>query len=789
MKHAASTMRWCGVGTILFVALARAMSTAGRVPWWDIDPMLSWTPETTRTPGESLALDALVWVAVAMVAAGELIVRRSIPWRTGLLVLIGCGGAALHAAVLAPFTAAGSAAPQHGEFANLIIASGWSAALAGGWALTIAARDRRVRAVAAAILLGAVLALAARGLYQVFVEHPRLVASFEANREERLAAIGLDPASQTAAIYERRLRQAEATGWFGFANVYGSIVGASLVAWGVIALGACRAARRGRISSGEAGMLVIIAVVAGTALGFSGSKGAIVATAMGCGLAAVIAMLKRIGGMDATPDQTSAAPHRLNPAARIAGRILKLLPLIVLLLAVVLPLTAVVVRGVVGERVSELSIYFRSQYAGAAARIIAEQPLTGVGPACFKDAYMLAKPPTSPEEVESPHSLLLDWQATLGLPALAWAVLFITWLVGAARGLRAMPTKHGVVGVDTPSHDGESIRADGSARAVMLLVPVTATAFAIWAEFQALGPDLILILALAAAIWWLAARTVVRVASVESRESGSLLELALLAAAAVLAAHSMIEVTPVFQGSAAVLFAMLALAARGPQMSVEPPAPRRAWALPAAIASAIAAVVAVAVAFQSANTLRAEAHLRTASVLARDSISARGESPPDVDLLRGARDELQLALPVYRFQLHEHVIAISWRIAISERDGARRDAAIQETLERAREVTIRYPRSSAAFGRLGAILEAAATAFQRPELFARAADAWERAAELDPYGLTPARRAALTHAASQRPETAASWARKALDIDASLRLDPIKMLTKAQAAELRALLR
>lgn len=774
MSRTAAIVRWGGVGVILFAALAKAMTTAGRVPWWDIDPILSWTPETTRTPGASLVLDSLVWIAVALIVVGERCARRAIPWKTGLLLLAGCSAAVLHAVFLAPMTAIGSTGIQHGDFGNLLIASGWSAALAGGWALTIAARDRRVRAAAAAILLGAAAALAARGLYQVFVEHPRLVASFDADRSARLEAIGLDPSSQTAAIYERRLRQPEATGWFGFSNVYGSIIGAMFAAWAVTAVNACRAARRKRMTTGEAGLLVIVAAVAGVSLALSGSKGAIVATALGLLIAATVAALRRISGIGA---------ERVSPpaglCALLAARTLRLLPLLVMLATIALPLVAIAIRGSLGERLSELSIYFRSQYVGAAARIITEHPLAGVGPAWFKDAYMLAKPPTSPEEVESPHSLLFDWQATLGLLALGWSALFITWL---ARAARSASGSHAACAEIT----AEPLASKGAP--ALLLIPIAATAYATWTEFQAMGPDLILLLSLAGMVWWFVASIVVRrLGDTPERGSGSL-DLALLAAAIVLAAHAMIEVTPIFQGSAAVFFAILGLAAAGAHAPIHAAPSRRAGVIPAAIVVAIAGGLALATAIQAASTLRAETHLNEASLVARDSLSDGAESRPDVARLSAARKELLLALPTYGFQLYEHLVAISWRIAISEPDPAGRDASVKQSLLYANEAAARYPRSSAAWGRLGAILEATATNFQRPELLADSARAWERAAALDPHGLTPARRAALNFAAARNPEAAARWAVAALEINSNLRLDPIKQLTEQQEQQLRALI-
>src|SRR5690606_14992553 len=97
------------------------------------------------------------------------------------------------------------------------------------------------------------------------------------------------------------------------------------------------------------------------------------------------------------------------------------------LAAVILPLAAIALRGLLGERLGELSLLFRSFYLRGAIAIIADHPLLGVGPAGFKDAYMLAKPAIAPEDVTSAHSVLFDLGATLGLAGLAWIALLAWW--------------------------------------------------------------------------------------------------------------------------------------------------------------------------------------------------------------------------------------------------------------------------------------------------------------------------------------------------------------------------
>ncbi|NBX40780.1 MAG: hypothetical protein EBR15_05065, partial [Gammaproteobacteria bacterium] len=82
------------------------------------------------------------------------------------------------------------------------------------------------RAVVAAILLAAAVPIVARGLIQVWIEHPQMVAEFRAHKQEILAARGWAEGSPQALTYERRLVQPEATAWFGLSNVASSALAA-----------------------------------------------------------------------------------------------------------------------------------------------------------------------------------------------------------------------------------------------------------------------------------------------------------------------------------------------------------------------------------------------------------------------------------------------------------------------------------------------------------------------------------------------------------------------------------
>src|SRR5258705_354539 len=121
----------------------------------------------------------------------------------------------------------------------------------------------------------------AQGLLQIWVEHPATVENFRANREAFLAAQGWAPDSPAARGFERRLLQAEATGWFGMANIYGSFCAAALTVMLGWSIQAWQATRRNELPSGWPGALSIGAVGAAAGIWMAGSKGGVAGAGVG----------------------------------------------------------------------------------------------------------------------------------------------------------------------------------------------------------------------------------------------------------------------------------------------------------------------------------------------------------------------------------------------------------------------------------------------------------------------------------------------------------------------------
>ncbi len=820
IREVGAPWRWGAAGVIVTAALVRSMSVPSRTPWWELDPLMGYRPETTLTPAMGLGLDALVWIAAGVMVWGRMAADRPIRLWTLLLALVGVVGVASHGLFLRPFVGVDGSGPA-GDFEAISMGSAWASAIIGAWALTHIAGDAGLRRIALLTLLSLIVVLCAKGAYQALVEHSRMVQAFDADPGAMLAAKGWEAGSTSARLFERRLRQVEATGWFGLSNVYGSLAAACCVAWSGLSIGAWGSWRRGRIGSGEAGALTLIAVAGYAALALSVSKGAVGAALIG---------LACLG---------APALFRVVRARAILARWAPWLG--VLIMGGVLGLVAL--RGELGDGMGERSLLFRAQYLAASVRIIEARPLVGVGPSGFKDAYLLAKSPESPEEIESPHSLAFDWLARLGIFGVGWITLWLVWMRGA--GMRLLDGS----GAESDAHGAVT---GGTSREWLLPVGCMglSVGVSLWIERAALGADLVSLLGLASVI---AALGVALAWRALKGGAGVWFERGVGAAALALAAHAMIEVTPVTPGAGAWFFAIVALAANGSEewrsrLRGEGRSPRRVIG---GFALALLVAVGGGLGYRAGNVWKWERALGAgAAALAplgdlqdalrevasaapaekREAMGRMGEIIREAGRRLGVgvggaswqeiRDDFERLLRAGR--------ARSVPLAITNLDRA---AALEPTAWEARlaaarlELTLAYDlggagraeealrradsalgrvvayveartRASGSWGRLGSMREARADLFDAiPALAERvreerqaAALAWSRAASLDPYGLTPA--LALWRLASRLSdeEGARRWAERAIELDQRLYLDPLKGLTDSERASLKATL-
>lgn len=736
------------------LALLKATAPSVAFPGWDLDPSMLAGPVVGLGPTANLGIDLLLVTLsgciLALAGVGGAVVR----WWQWVLLLAGLASVAWHAR-FAP-----DAAHDH-----LTLGSAWAGAMCAGLAVSAAARFENVARLAAGVLCGSIAFFALKAGVQVFVENPQTIEMFKANREAMLAAQGWTPDSFAAKAFERRLYDAPGTGWLGLSNVL-STAGACVTVAGIVL-----------ITRGEARRIgVVVGVVAGlVVLYLAGSKGGWGAAALGV---AAIALWPLAG----------------RRKWGTAGLLLAM-PLAVLV--------AVALRGIVAERLGELSLLFRAQYLHAASAIFGQSPLDGVGPAGFKDAYLLAKSPLNPEEISSPHSVFFDFASTLGLGGVAWSALLVSMLVSA--GSREAQSGSAPRGVDQLVP-----------RLVLLTIAFTTIGGA-WVELEISSPSNVLVRVGGLAAAALIALTVVVVTRID------IIRMAAAVAAAVGLTHAMIEMSAVLPGSAAFFACMLGLAGAARPLPVLPsaqgPVVRAAPGL-------LLAVLGLVAASQVSVLSRWEALLRSASEsMGRSAALSRGFSDAiDTDSKLQAMQQLSeavgervaptdaavsAALQRVRIQgaaaaLQEMIAAIAAAPTHSETREAASRVALQlaalrppnsderrdlrqSAIQIAADATNLPLRKAASQAWLANVLRGAADLGGDPTLRRDALVAIEKAAALDAFNPLHAANAAKLADELRDTPVARRWASKALELDANMRLDPLRRFEPGERARLEAI--
>jgi O-Antigen ligase len=806
--RAATALRWAGLGLVLAAVFVRALVAIDPLPHWSTDPLVMQIPMTEVGPAASLLLDVATFVGLALVLGAVGATRERVP-----LVLLGLMGIGL--VPVAWHAGVGSGGMR--DLDNTWLGFNWAAAIASGVACFIACRDQRLRRVTVASLLGLSFMLAARGALQYFIEHHDTLAAFERTKDAFFQSKGWEEGSAIAKGYVRRLEQPEATGWFGLANVYATLVAASVVGLGGLAIGAVRARLRGddEITGGWLGLMVAGVLAAGMGLALSGSRAGQLAVLVGAVAMGLVWFAHR------KPADT--LPKRWGTGGGLFA-----------LAAAIGVVALVAIQPALGDRALDLSLRFRGFYVWGASQIALDHPLLGVGPGDFQDAYTLAKPAGAPENVASPHSVAFDLIATLGVAGAAWVLVWATLAFRTGCNLfqtpgRANPEKQS----DTSWHER---RIDF---AILLALTAVPTLISAWIEAAATTPDRVIARMIGLAGWLgVAAACVAVMRRVPNWPAWA------AAAGVALFVHAQLDVAPVTFGSSAWMLALLgALAVRtdatkhGSEDADQAPIARP---LQSTIASVAVTLVAIFIAtwawiptarFERSLAAAAEALNPLTSIGTRiDAIGSRqltaqGDSMPLVasdlgrmlnidpprtqesftkamDQLLGltamqAREHLASAMQIYpanvaigRARANLALRRAEALARVGGPDGGSLGAvraeiasalSVEEALVKAR------PTSPGAWAALGSTAWRASRidAAQRQILTGRAIDAWLRAADLDPQGiLFPVR---LHDVYLERGENnlARDWAVRALEADNALALDPLVGLTDAERARLK----
>lgn len=789
-----------GVAIILGVVAVRCLSPFDPFPYWSGDPFEAPAPVVGLTPSVSVVLDIVTALGAAITASAmrghEL---RRAAW--------GFAAAALGFFSVLRHT---QGATGLDNFVNgSVMVSGFVGAAA---VFAVASRPQ-IRRMVLAVLLSLLAMLAVRALQQVYVEHPRTLETFRATREQFFRAQGWTPDSPMAKAFERRLSQADASGYFGMANVLATLGAAGVVI--ALSLRTAMVARSSTVAKPMPSSLVrwVLLASAMVLVYYAGAKGGFAAAGLGIAAALVGLLLLRRG--------VKVRPRR----ARLLGS------------GVVLAaMGAVVVRGVVGERIGELSILFRWFYLQASARIIGDHPLLGVGAAGFKGAYLLAKNPLSPEEVTSPHSVLFDIISSMGLLGAGMALLWMFWVSLGAAGLIGGS-------VDTPAPlTSKADAADPSEWKPTALIIAIATIAAIAMERNSLTPDgaATRLIGVCIAVWIVLGVTRMLHALQNESFTRHTVRTGLAAGVIACAAHSQIELTAITPGAAGWCLLLLALVAGWDGAA-------RTDALPSPAVKRLAVSVAVlgifagaawphtrrVLAWQSSLAGAYEGTEVVAEVSARRNALATGtvvpgfggDSPdrlaqdlgrmtgtnvkPTPESIDKAVATLRLvestrslaAMPPHDPHLpHFPTLRARSRLALIQAEshcglgGLDRTRAALESGRAELGSTAAFQLHAAYWAWVGTYEEASAELEARSGDKARSAShtraslaAWTQAFALGPHELLPARKALAAATTLNDNDAVQHWAVECLRVNEQLRLDPLEQMPEPEVARCKSL--
>jgi hypothetical protein len=800
-----------GVVVLLACLCLRCLTTMDPAPFWSGDPLVTEAPVLGLTPARSLWLDVVQALAGAVVCvgcmrpsarAGDADARAK---RSGVVLF---ATLALLVGLLAVVRHARASNPE--SFENAWMGVSWLGGFASALALWLAATCvPRLRGLIAGVLVGLIGAIAVKCVAQVYVEHPQTIATFRLTKDRFFASQGWTPDSPMARAFVRRLEQPEGTAWFGLANPVSTLAAAGLVACVAMLLGAVPRGD-GRREHRRAWPLVALTAGAAASLAtlvLAGAKGGYAAATLGLFVLAIAW------------------------AVRDRARLARVMAMVLGPAVVLAVLSAVAVRGAVGEQLRELSVLFRWMYLEASARIFVEHLPWGAGPAGFKDAYMLTKNPLSPEEIASPHSVLFDLACTLGVAGVLLGAVWMVWAWLAGRTQHASSDDPAPFAFDAP---------DAKLVGVVFALP-TALAGLWEAQAASIGNLLVRMVGLGLAVLVACGVWRLLLAGGHASRWGTW---GLCAGAMAIAAQLQIELTGVTPGAAQWTLAMLALAAAGratPLASRPSVCVQGRWH---AIVAGVAAVAMFALAGfgtgHGARQLRWEGALGDAydacqpardlqrrlaeteptsaamDALLADLASAVGAKPPTRDreefvdaamahvLSRGASDALarldeacgaaqRASAPTSPTTLH--VLRARHRLALTLAQHAGDDATFERHLDRAiaitREHDARFARRSAYWSWRGTasithrelLRQRVNTTTDRlDQLTSEGVEHFARAAQLAPHELFNWVKLAESAEGTQRGANAAAMA---LQVDHNLRLDPLERLRPEEASRLR----
>lgn len=277
-----------------------------------------------------------------------------------------------------------------------------SAFLAMQWAST-----PRRRALVLVVLASLAAVQGVQGLTEIFVDIPANVEQFETDPTAVLTGVGVEPGTPGAEMFETRLRERTAKGWFGLANPFGSMMVLLTLAGGGLAVARWRSARHRREDAPHppetrkpgdiplpllAGILCTILLLPAAATWWlTDSLGAILAGILATGAAIVICTARSRAGRHRTALLLATAVFAVGATAGVVG------------------------WGLTHNGLPMRTLDVRWDYWTGSLRMLKDRPILGVGPGNFASAYLAVRPAGAEEAVRNPHNVVMHALAEYGL--------------------------------------------------------------------------------------------------------------------------------------------------------------------------------------------------------------------------------------------------------------------------------------------------------------------------------------------------------------------------------------
>ncbi|MDF1808565.1 MAG: O-antigen ligase family protein [Phycisphaerales bacterium] len=476
-----SILLMIGFVSMTLMVFIRAMIEHDAFPYWDSDPFLFSLPITGLTPNLTLILNISVVGSCCLSLIGMMFRRDELPVITSLMVVLGIIVIGFH---------------NYQQLDTSLDGSNLFAIMSVLFVTSFAHKVESIHKIMISLVVSFGIMLTIQGGYEMFVEHPLTVQNYELNRDSFLASRGWASDSFQTRSYERRLFQPEPIAWFGLTNVFASFVGAG--AAGLLVLG-----WRLKSSSKLWSVIFLAGLISFAGLLLTQAKGGIGAFVLGMSIFVFAQLLKKF---------------------KIDGRATVVVSFLIIAL--------VLLRGIIGERVGELSLLFRSQYIVGSFRMFIEHPLIGVGPGAFQENYAILKPALSPEDVASAHSVPFDLLAQLGIGGLAciWVLINTVW--------RARPQQ-------STCNESSTQQLLPSRIQTQITLGVIALASVISIRFAAgvIDSNSLIIQVFATLAWAGVVYLILNCLNTITELSRSTVRVCIFTAASVIVIHSMIEVT------------------------------------------------------------------------------------------------------------------------------------------------------------------------------------------------------------------------------------------------------